>query len=138
MRYLFLIFILFGCKSIKTQSEKSIQKDSIFVFKTIEKFTEVKDTILIDNPCDSNGILLPFRERIKAGQGEVSISSNKGKIKAIVHYYPFVNSDNYRVEYKYITKTIYKEVEKKNPFNFLGFISMIIILILILWFAFKF
>ena len=116
MKYLGFVLIIFSfsCKSVKQSPVITDQKDSVVITKIITEYKELKDTILIINPCDSNGILKPFRERIKGQQGEVTISGKKGKLQAIVHYYPYINSNEYRIEYKYITKTIYRESETKK------------------------
>ena len=87
---------------------------------------------MITNPCDSNGILKPFRERIKGQQGEVIISEKKGKLQAIVHYYPYVKQDQFRTEYKYITKTIYKDSENQKSGWFQTLINQILIILILL------
>jgi len=121
----FVVLFLGSCKSTHIQQQE-IKHDSIFVQKIITKYDKLIDTIMINNPCDSNGILLPFRERIKAQQGNVSIESKNGKLRAIVHYYPMVSSDNYRVDYKYITKTVYK-TETKKQFDWTPWIILVVI-----------
>ena len=128
---LFIIFS-FSCKSIKQSAVITDQKDSVVITKIITQYKELKDTILIINPCDSNGILKPFRERIKGQQGEVTISGKKGKLQAIVHYYPYINSNEYRIEYKYITKTIYRESETKKIGWFQTLINQILIILILL------
>jgi len=130
MKYLAFLLIIFSfsCKSVKQLPVITDQKDSVVITKIITEYKELKDTILIINPCDSNGILKPFRERIKGQQGEVIISGVKGKLKATINYYPYINSNEYKIEYRYITKTIYKESETKK----LGWIQTLINQILII------
>lgn len=127
-----MILFLGSCKSTHIQ-QAEIKHDSVFVQKIITKYDQLIDTIMINNPCDSNGILLPFRERIKAQQGNVSIEAKNGKLRAVVHYYPFVKSDNYRLEYKYITRTEYKTQIKKQfdwtPWIILVGIALVYLLI---------
>lgn len=118
-----MILFLGSCKTAHIQ-QAEIKHDSVFVQKIITKYDQLIDTIMINNPCDSNGILLPFRERIKAQQGNVSIEAKNGKLRAVVHYYPFVKSDNYRVEYKYITRTVYK-TETKKQFDWTPWIILV-------------
>jgi hypothetical protein len=134
MKYLgfLLIIFSFSCRSVKQSPVITNQKDSVVITKIITEYKELKDTILIINPCDSNGILKPFRERIKAQQGEVIISEKKGKLQAIVHYYPYINSNEYRIEYKYITKTIYRESETKKIGWFQTLINQILIILILL------
>ena len=134
MKYLGFVLIIFSfsCKSVKQSPVITDQKDSVVITKIITEYKELKDTILIINPCDSNGILKPFRERIKGQQGEVTISGKKGKLQAIVHYYPYINSNEYRIEYKYITKTIYRESETKKIGWFQTLINQILIILILL------
>lgn len=134
MKYLgfLLIIFSFSCRSVKQLPLITNQKDSVVITKIITEYKELKDTILIINPCDSFGILKPFRERIKGQQGEVIISGKKGKLQAIVHYYPYINSNEYRIEYKYITKTIYRESETKKIGWFQTLINQILIILILL------
>ena len=134
MKYLGFVLIIFSfsCRSAKQLPVITDQKDSVVITKIITEYKELKDTILIINPCDSNGILKPFRERIKGQQGEVTISGKKGKLQAIVHYYPYINSNEYRIEYKYITKTIYRESETKKIGWFQTLINQILIILILL------
>lgn len=134
MKYLAFLLIIFSfsCRSVKQSPVFTDQKDSVVITKIITEYKELKDTILIINPCDSNGILKPFRERIKAQQGEVTISGKKGKLQAIIHYYPYINSNEYRIEYKYITKTIYRESETKKIGWIQTLINQILIILILL------
>ena len=44
----------------------------------------VHDTLIIDNPCDSSGILSTFYSKISIPQGKVIIRSVRGKIQTTV------------------------------------------------------
>ena len=134
MKYIAFLLIIFSfsCRSVKQLPVITDQKDSVVITKIITEYKELKDTILIINPCDSNGILKPFRERIKGQQGEVTISGKKGKLQAIIHYYPYINSNEYRIEYRYITKTIYRESETKKIGWFQTLINQILIILILL------
>jgi hypothetical protein len=137
MKYLGFLFIIFcvSCRTNKFVDHKlstTDQKDSVVITKIITEYKELKDTILIINPCDSNGILKPFRERIKGQQGEVIISGEKNKLKATINYYPYINSNEYRIEYRYITKTIYRESETKKIGWIQTLINQILIILILL------
>jgi len=134
MKYLAFLLIIFSfsCRSVKQSPVFTDQKDSVVITKIITEYKELKDTILITNPCDSNGILKPFRERIKGQQGEVIISEKKGKLQAIVHYYPYVKQDQFRTEYKYITKTIFKDYENQKSGWFQTLVNQILIILILL------
>ena len=134
MKYLAFLLIIFSfsCRSVKQSPVITDQKDSVVITKIITEYKELKDTILITNPCDSNGILKPFRERIKGQQGEVIISGVKGKLKATINYYPYLNSNEYKIEYKYITKTIYRESETQKIGWIQTLINQILIILILL------
>lgn len=134
MKYLgfLLIIFSFSCRSVKQSPVITNQKDSVVDKKIITKYPELKDTIIIINPCDSNGILKPFRERIKGQQGEVIISGVKGKLKATINFNPYVNTDQYRTEYKYITKTIFKDPENQKSGWFQTLVNQILIILVLL------
>ena len=80
------IALTFSCKPVKTVTEfkEIITHDTIREVRTVEKFKYVQDTLVIDNPCDSAGILTTFYSKISAPQGTVIIRSYKGKIQATV------------------------------------------------------
>ena len=80
------ITLALSCKPVKTVTEfKEIAThDTIREVRTVEKFKYVQDTLVIDNPCDSAGILTTFYSKISAPQGTVIIRSYKGKIQATV------------------------------------------------------
>jgi len=100
---LFIILIAASCKSTKltnTVSEK-IRIDTVINERTIVKFHAIHDTLTIDNPCDSAGILTTFYSKITLPQGKVIIRSYRGKIQATV------NIDSIRSVYE--NKYRYKE-----------------------------
>lgn len=88
MRKLTILFILFGiisCKTIKVNTQKSIIRvDTFRTEKIVHIFNSVKDTLIIENPCDSAGILTRFYSKITIPQGNIIIRSYKGSIKATI------------------------------------------------------
>jgi hypothetical protein len=86
--YLLLFMVLLGsCKPSKvvTVVSEKIRIDTIINEKTIVKFHAVHDTLTIDNPCDSAGILTTFYSKITLPQGKIIIRSYRGKIQATVN-----------------------------------------------------
>ena len=71
-------------KSVIIEKEK-IHIDTIRDYKVITKFNAVYDTLIIENPCDSTGILNTFYSKITLPQGKVIIRSYKGNIQATVN-----------------------------------------------------
>jgi hypothetical protein len=82
-----VLFVVVSCKPSKTivsVSEK-VRTDTIIHEKIITKFNAVHDTLTIDNPCDSTGILNTFYSKITLPQGKIIIKSYKGKIQATIN-----------------------------------------------------
>jgi len=71
-------------KSVTIVTEK-IRIDTIRDYKVITRFNAVHDTLTIENPCDSTGILNTFYSKITLPQGKVIIRSYKGKIQATIN-----------------------------------------------------
>ena len=100
---LFIILIAASCKPSKvvTVVSEKIRIDTIRDYRLEVKYNAVHDTLTIDNPCDSAGILTTFYSKITLPQGKVIIRSYKGKIQATV------NIDSIRSVYE--KKYRYKE-----------------------------
>jgi hypothetical protein len=71
-------------KSVIIEKEK-IRIDTIRDYKVITRFNAVYDTLIIENPCDSTGILNTFYSKITVPQGKIIIRSYKGNIQATVN-----------------------------------------------------
>lgn len=130
-----LLLIATSCTTSKkiTNNSEYIQRDTIYKELIVEKIQAVTDTFLIDNPCDTSGLLSSFYKRISARQGDVIIEGKKGKLRATIKYYPFVLSDSKDYQIRYITKTVYKEKEttKKDitPYLVLGIVIALFVYI---------
>jgi hypothetical protein len=76
-----------SCKPLQTVTvtKEKIRIDTIRDYKVITKFNAIHDTLLIDNPCDSAGILTTFYSRIILPQGKIIIRSYRGKIQTTVN-----------------------------------------------------
>jgi len=81
------IFLIFSCKPLQnvTTTKEVIRIDTVRDYKVITKYDAVHDTLIVDNPCDSAGILTTFYSKIKIPQGQVIIRSVRGKIQATVN-----------------------------------------------------
>ncbi len=88
MRNLIFLLLIFAvsCKPLQpvTVYRDVIKVDTVRDYKVITKFNAVHDTLTIDNPCDSSGILTSFYSRIRIPQGKVIVRSVQGKIQATV------------------------------------------------------
>jgi len=88
MRNLIFLLLIFAvsCKPLQpvTLYRDVVKTDTLRDIKTITKFQAVHDTLTIENPCDSSGILTTFYSKIRVPQGKVVVRSLRGKIQAIV------------------------------------------------------
>lgn len=133
LKFSILFILIIGCKTIK-QSDSESKKDSVRIEVQKIILPAVHDTITIENPCDSNGILLPFKERFSAGQGKVSVEAKKGKVKVYIKLKEYVTKDSIVYRYKYINKTQFVKEEKKWRFELL---LVLVLGLLILLFSSK-
>jgi hypothetical protein len=86
--YLLLFIIFLGsCKPSKvvTVVSEKIRIDTVQNYRLDIRYNAVHDTLTIDNPCDSAGILTTFYSKITLPQGKVIIRSYRGKIQATVN-----------------------------------------------------
>jgi hypothetical protein len=83
---IFALIIVASCKPAKvvTISEK-IRIDTIRDYKLEIRYNAVHDTLLIENPCDSLGLLNDFYSKLTLPQGKIIIRSYRGKIQATVN-----------------------------------------------------
>lgn len=79
--------LLSSCKTKQfvLRNEKLIIHDTIRDYRTIEKFRAINDTLIIENPCDSLGILTRFYSKITIPQGNIILRSQNGTIKATIN-----------------------------------------------------
>jgi hypothetical protein len=84
--FLLLLIITASCRPTKTVTEykEVIRVDTFKIERAAKILPAVHDTLLIENPCDSSGILSTFYSKIKIPQGQVVIRSVRGKIEATV------------------------------------------------------
>ena len=85
LAFLFLILTIISCKTSKVETQKSIIKiDTFRTEKIVHIYNSVRDTLIIENPCDSLGLLTRFYSKITIPQGKIIIRSYKGTIKATI------------------------------------------------------
>ena len=121
LKYSIVILLLFtSCtaKKVITKSEKVIVNDTIILTKDRIVTKAVNDTILIDSPCDSTGILKPFKQRLKTAQGEITIQSKNNVLEATINLDSIVQSIEKRYESR-VVDTVQKsdtlKVKYKTP-----------------------
>jgi hypothetical protein len=84
--FILSILLIASCKPLQnaTVTKEIVRIDTVRDYKVITKFSAVHDTLTIENPCDSSGILTSFYSRIRIPQGKVIVRSVQGKIQATV------------------------------------------------------
>jgi hypothetical protein len=105
LKYSIVILLLFtSCtaKKVITQTKEVIKNDTIIVTKDRYVTKAVNDTIIIESPCDSLGVLKPFKERLKTAQGQITIQSKNNVIQANINLDSIVQS----IEKRYESKTV--------------------------------
>lgn len=112
--YIFLLILFFfSCSSKKSVIEYKdrVVKDTIYknVTKTILK--PIKDTLLIEKPCDTNGVLKPFKTTLKNEKATIVIENVKGNIKATVNIDSILQIKEQEYKSKYKSKVEIKEKE---------------------------
>ena len=135
-----LLFTSCTAKKVITQTKEVIKNDTIIVTKDRIVTKAVNDTILIESPCDSLGVLKPFKERLKTAQGEVTIQSKNNVIQANINLDSIVQSIEKRYESKTVD-TVQKsdtlKVKYKTPvWLVLSLVFSVIINLLLLRFKF--
>ena len=116
---LILAIISVSCKSTKltTSVIEKVRIDTVRDMTIVTKLQAVHDTLTIDNPCDSAGILTTFYSKIRIPQGKVIIRSVQGKIQATVdidsiqsvykNMYRAKENTLSQISTKIVTKTVY-------------------------------
>lgn len=101
--------LIASCKPAKvvTNIREIVTHDTIRDTRIVERYKAITDTLIIDNPCDSSGILSNFYSKLVIPQGKVIIRSYKGSIQATV--------DIDSIESVYETK--YKSLVRKSDTN---------------------
>jgi hypothetical protein len=112
MKYFSLIFLLLfiSCAAKKTtkQTKEIVKNDTIIITKYHYIFKAVRDGFLIESPCDTLGILKPFKQRLVTAQGNITIEGKNNTITAEINLDSIVQS----IEKKY-KSTIVKSTEKE-------------------------
>jgi hypothetical protein len=136
------ICLALSCKPARvvTNIKEIVTHDTIRDVRIVERYKAVIDTLVIDNPCDSSGILSNFYSKLVIPQGKVIIRSLNGKIQATVN----IDSIQSVYESKY-KSLVNKNVETEKIFirtNVVPSWAIITIfiesLIILLYFYFKF
>lgn len=119
--YILFAILLSSCATKKTVTEfkEIVVRDTITSYKDRIVTKAIKDTLFVENPCDSLGILKNFKQTINTGTAKVVLENVKGNIQATVDIDSLVNSkiaifkSNYKSEKEFIDKEV---IKWKTPF----------------------
>ena len=135
-----LLFTSCTAKKVVTQTREVVVNDTIILTKDRIVTKAVNDTILIESPCDSLGILKPFKQRLKTAQGEITIQSKNNVLEATINLDSIVQSIEKRYESKTVDtkeKSDTLKVKYKTPvWLVLSLVFSVIINLLLLRFKF--
>jgi len=117
MKYLIiLILALFmlscGSKKVVTQYKEVQKIDTIYKTVTKNVIKAFRDTINIESPCDSNGILKPFKHVIHTQKAKIILSNENGKINLKINLDSIVDARVNEFKSNYKVDTQIKEVLK--------------------------
>tara|TARA_R110000796_G_scaffold69184_3_gene158021 strand:+ start:107 stop:544 length:438 start_codon:yes stop_codon:yes gene_type:complete len=116
-----VIILLTSCtaKKVITKTSEVIKNDTVIVTKDRYITKSVNDTIVIDNPCDSLGILKPFKERLRTAQGQITIQSKNNVIEATINLDSIVQTIEKRYESRMVNlkqSSDTLKIKYKTPF----------------------
>ena len=128
-----VIILLTSCtaKKVITKTSEVIKNDTIIVTKDRYITKSVNDTIVIDNPCDSLGILRPFKERLRTAQGQITIQSKNNVIEATINLDSIVQTIEKRYESRMVNlkqSSDTLKIKYKTPFWLLLSLAFSVIL----------
>ena len=110
MRFLILFLLIVSCgsKKVITEKEYITKTDTLIVKKDRFITKKVVDTLFFENPCDSLGVLKPFKNVLKTSNASITLESVNGNIEARINLDSIISS----IESRYKTKAV--EVVKEN------------------------
>ena len=142
LTFLFILSCIISCKPSKVTTivSEKIQIDTIRDYKIITKYNAIHDTLTIENPCDSLGILTTFYSKITLPQGKVIIRSYKGSIKATIDIDSIANVYEKKYRYKETSDdTVSSKIVTRNTIPSWAIITILIeSLIIVGYMYFKF
>ena len=112
--YIFLLLFFFvGCVAKKSTIEykERVVKDTIYTETIKTVFKDVKQTLYVDSPCDSVGVLKQFEKTIVTPKAIIKLYNDKGSIKVDVNIDSIIDLKVSEFKSNYKSKIETKEVE---------------------------
>jgi methyl coenzyme M reductase beta subunit len=94
--YIFLMLFFFtACVSKKSTVEyrNRVVTDTVIVKKNVEIIKSIRDTLIVEEPCDSLGNLTNFNQVLKTPKTTIKLKSDKGKIVVDYEQDSIITSD---------------------------------------------
>ena len=112
--YVFLLIFFFGscvAKKSTIEHKERIVKDTIYTETIKTVFKDVKQTLYVDSPCDSVGVLKQFEKTIVTPKAIIKLYNDKGSIKVDVNIDSIIDLKVSEFKSNYKSKIETKEVE---------------------------
>ena len=90
-----MLFFFTACVSKKStvKYRNRVVTDTVIVKKNVEIIKSIRDTLIVEEPCDSLGNLVNFNQVLKTSKTTIKLKSDKGKIVVDYKQDSIVNSD---------------------------------------------
>jgi hypothetical protein len=141
-KFLLIPFLFIACKAQKSTTEykEVIKVDTFIRTQTNTIYKGVIDTITIDNPCDSLGIINQFYSKLILPNGTIQIKSKGNKLVAIANFNDISSSNKQEKQISNQTNTnkIQKEIIKYRTPSWIIATILIESIIILLYLYFRF
>lgn len=111
--YIFLLLFFFSscvAKKSTVEYKERIVRDTISVQTVKTVIKPVKEYLIVDNPCDSLGLLKSFEKTIKTEKATVKLYNDKGSIKVDVNIDSIIDLEVNKFKSNYKSEVEVKEV----------------------------
>jgi hypothetical protein len=141
-KFLLIPFLFIACKTQKSTTEykEVIKVDTFIRTQTNTIYKGVIDTITIDNPCDSLGIINQFYSKLILPNGTIQIKSKGNKLVAIANFNDISSSNKQEKQISNQTNTnkIQKEIIKYRTPSWIIATILIESIVILLYLYFRF
>jgi hypothetical protein len=133
-KILIILILLVSCKPQQiTVTKTEYQKDTIYVEKVVKINVPQTQIVEIESPCDSLGVLKPFKTTLKSDKVNVSIVSKDGKLTATINLDSIKEVYQKEFQSSVSNKVEIREVKIKQPLPKWIWYSLGINLVLLIW-----
>lgn len=118
MRYfvLFLLLLLIGCKTKAPVVETQTVYDTVYRDRVERISVPIDNTIVIEEPCDSLGVLKRFKQTLNVSGTKVVVESKNGNIQAQINLDSIKSVWEKDYKAKVVTKTVFVDRPVPEPY----------------------